>query len=203
MAYFMFAKQKTFAFIDVENIRGAAHDAGYRDFDYEKLCEWLMEKHGASRVYFFAAVDDYDEERKKVFDRLRQISGCYIETKELMTYKTSNLQKAVSCPQCRHQFIKEIPVANRRKGNCDTELTLELMRHGIRKRYTHAIVFSGDGDFARVYEHLVNELKKRIVLFSPLGKFKNRTARKLKDLDRDGIISILPLNDLYDKFCIK
>jgi uncharacterized LabA/DUF88 family protein len=195
--------KRVFAFVDVENIRGAAQDAGYKDFNYVSLYEWLVEKHGIKRVYFFTAIDDGDSDKKQVFENLERKQECFVYKKEVKTYRTNNLKKVLKCPMCSHEFVKEIKISSRRKGNCDTELTLELMRQGIRKRYTHAIVFSGDGDFAKVYSHLIKELKKKITIIAPLGKLGNRTSTLLKDMDKKGELSILPLNDLFDKNCLK
>lgn len=195
--------KKVFAFVDVENIRGAAQDAGYKDFNYENLYDWLINKHGVKRVYFFTAIDDGDKNKKEVFENLEKKEKCFVYKKELKTYRTNNLKKVVKCPMCLHEFIKEIKISSRRKGNCDTELTLELMRQGIRKRYNHAIVFSGDGDFAKVYDHIIKDLRKSITIIAPLGKLGNRTSTLLKEMAEKEELHILPLNDLFEKNCLK
>lgn len=197
-------KKAAFAFIDVENIRGAAHDAGYKDFNFQSICDWLKQKHDVKRIYLFTAIDDGDNNKKNIFEELRKRSECIIYSKEVITYRTNNVQSAIKCPKCSHTFVNEIKIPSRRKGNCDTELTLELMRQGIRGRYSHAIIFSGDGDFASVYEHLTKELKKKVIIVAPLGKLLgHRTSLKIKKMSENGQITLLALNDLFDKHCIK
>ncbi|MDD5551767.1 MAG: NYN domain-containing protein [Candidatus Pacebacteria bacterium] len=52
--------RKIFAFIDGENVRNSAQEAGYKDLDYEKVYEWLTKKKDVLRIYLYVAV------RKKI-----------------------------------------------------------------------------------------------------------------------------------------
>ena len=81
--------------------------------------------------------------------------------------------------------------AGRKKANCDSELTLDIINDGVRKKYGSIIVFSGDGDFSRMYEYVAETLVKPVTIFCPMGsKAGNRTSTKIKTLHNKGIIRI-------------
>jgi hypothetical protein len=59
------------------------------------------------------------------------------------------------------------------------------------------IVFSGDGDFAYLYEFVVGQLHKRVSVFSPLKYPASLlTSGKLKDLDKAGCINLYNLESV-------
>ncbi|MDD5551768.1 MAG: NYN domain-containing protein [Candidatus Pacebacteria bacterium] len=112
--------------------------------------------------------------------------------KEVNDYKDMK-RIEVKCPFCEKDFIKRY-WAKKSKGNCDAELTLDIIRFGVRKRYKGIIVFSGDGDFARVYEYVSKELRKKVIIYAPK---KKRTSVKLKKLFEQKIITLEGLNPLF------
>ncbi len=194
-------KDATFAFVDVENMRNSAQAFGYEDFDYEKLHELLAVKKGVSRIYLYVAIEKGDEEKREYFEGLRNLKNFYVEIKEVVEYKKKNVLTRNECPSCKHRFIKEIPLNGRKKGNCDAELTLDIIRCGVMKKYKKMIAFSGDGDFARVYEYVATKLNKEVTVYAPSGKILGkRTSLKIKDLAKQGVIQLESTNTLFQHY---
>jgi uncharacterized LabA/DUF88 family protein len=181
--------QRIFCFIDAENVRNAMEDYGFADLDYSKVYGWMTKKRGVSRIYLYAAIEQGDLQKEQKYQSMADI-GYYISLKRVMSYKQRPWLLDTRCPKCHHRFIRTTYIKDKKKANCDAEMTLDIVRFGVRKKYDEIIVFSGDGDFARVYEYVARELKKKISLYAPMNY---RTARNLKELGKNHIIS---LNDL-------
>lgn len=189
-------KGEVFVFIDVENMRNAARDMGYEDFDYEKVIAWLRKKKGATRIFLYVATENDEPDKTEYFKSLRKINDVYVNLKDTTIHRRKPLIFSNTCPSCGHKFIREVGQSNRRKGNCDAELTLDIISSGVRKKYKGIIVFSGDGDFAGVYKYVAKELKKEVTVYAPMGKLKKRTSLKIKQMAKDEIIKLEAINDL-------
>lgn len=86
----------------------------------------------------------------------------------------------------------------------DVELTLDAIRFGIRKKYQRIIVFSGDGDFAKLYEYVARELKKNVTVYAPSDRNGiKRTASSVKRLGRNRVITLEDLGGLLNDYAIK
>lgn len=59
------------------------------------------------------------------------------------------------------------------------------------------IAFSGDGDFSRVYEYVVNELKKKVIVYSTMNK---RTHTKIKLLGANKVITLEDLASFLNTY---
>ena len=72
--------------------------------------------------------------------------------------------------------MKEIKrFGKRSKANCDVDLTMDMLL--LINEYKKAIVLTGDGDFAPLFEYLISKKKEIIIISSP-----KRTARELKKI---------------------
>lgn len=71
-------------------------------------------------------------------------------------------------------------------------MTLDMVRYACENAYDEAIVFSGDGDFLKVYDYLINEKGKKVTIFSSMHKESRITNKKIKEATS----GILKLNDL-------
>lgn len=92
----------------------------------------------------------------------------------------------------------------RRKGNCDSELTLDVINDGVRKKYKSVIVFSGDGDFARMHEYVADVIKKKVTVYSPMkGEPGKRTSTAIKTLHNNGTITLESLEGVLVNFAEK
>ena len=197
---------KIFCFIDGENIRSSLQAMGYKGFDYAKLYDWLTKKKGVSRVYLYAAIETGDTEKATRYKELEDI-GYIVSLKKVMIYAQKPLSLAVECPECEHDFIHKQPRRSKPKANCDVELTLDVMNHGVRGRYKEIIVFSGDGDFGRLYEYVAKQLdngSKKVTVYSPMQMpVALRTSSIIKNMAKDGILNLYPLEVLAQTYATK
>lgn len=190
---------KIFVFIDAENIRNSVQDYGYKDLDYIKLYDWLKNKLKISRVYLYAGVERGDIDKEKMLNNLQKI-GYYVSIKKVSIYSQKPFTVSVPCNKCGNVITKVIYRPNKQKANCDTELTLDIINCGVRKKYNEIIVFSGDGDFCRVYEYVSKTLKKKVIVYSP---FDYRTSLKVKEQDKNGTIKLEDLRGLLQHYGMK
>ncbi len=194
---------RTFVFIDGENIRNSVESYGYKDLDYAKLYSWFKEKKNANRIYIYVGIENGDTKKEEQFAELKAL-GYTVSAKKVMLYKQKPLTYKIECTNCHTINQKIITRNSKLKANCDTELTLDIINGGVRKKYDKIIVFSGDGDFSIVYEYVVNELKKEVTVYTPLGYPQStRTSSKIKEMHKDKIIELEDLGSLLLHYGIK
>ena len=191
-----------FVFIDAENMRKAVRECGYKRLDYAKLYRWLSTKKNAKRVYLYAAYIEGDPGEKRKFERLAKL-GYQLRLKEVQKYPPVEQPFQVKCEQCKHVNHRVRKIAGKSKANCDSELTLDVMNQGVRGRYSEIMVFSGDGDFAKMYEYVSKELKRKVTVYSPLSKSIKRTSLRLKEMDAEGAINLLALELILPHYAKK
>lgn len=175
-------------YIDASNLNQTLDALGYKSIDYASLMNMLRTKHKATRVYIYAGYDTAQEyaDLKKL-----ESHGYSVDAKKVKQYPAQHLTYDCKCPKCKHKHTLSIRKMGRRKANCDAELTLDVINHGVRKKYSGIIVFSGDGDFSRVYEYVSETLNKPVTVFAPMGAVAgNRTSTLVKKLHNTGIIKI-------------
>jgi len=196
-------RNHTFVFVDVENVRNAVESEGYTDLDYEKLFVWLKKKKDTKRIFLYLGIKEGDTEKEKRYKKLSKIENCYVSIKRVMIYKKSPVDLKTKCPRCHGYFNRKFYPKSGQKANCDVELTLDVIRFGVRKKYNRIIVFSGDGDFTKLYEYVFKELKKKVIVYAPSDKNGiKRTASSVKKLNRDGIIELEDLRGLFKEYTI-
>lgn len=181
-------KKNIFVYIDHSNLMQSMEALGFKDIDWPGLMNWLKTKKNVSRVYVYAGYDN--KERKKELEKLER-HGYIVDKKKVMQYPSEKMQKTHKCSSCKKSCSFTIQKKGRRKANCDAELTLDVINDGVRKKYSGIIVFSGDGDFSRVYEYVAETLVKSVNVIAPMGeKAGNRTSTKVKSLHNKGIIKV-------------
>jgi uncharacterized LabA/DUF88 family protein len=136
-------RNKTYAFIDSQNLNlGVINDIEFNGkkvyrgwkLDFKKFHQFLVDKYHISKAYLFIG---YMEENEELYTYLKE-SGFEL------VYKNTT------------EFKKEGKVVT--KGNVDAELVLYCSAK-LYNEYTKAVVVSGDGDFACLYEYLIEEKK--------------------------------------------
>jgi uncharacterized LabA/DUF88 family protein len=198
---------KVFAFIDAENARNSLEKMGYGGgFDYAKLYEWLTKKKNVSRIYLYAAIENGDEDKALLYKSLEDM-GYIVSLKKVMIYAQRPLSIAVECPGCNKEFIHKHHRRSKPKANCDVEMTLDIMNNGVRKRYSEIIVFSGDGDFGKLYNYVSTQLdqgSKKVTVYSPMKlPAAYRTSTVLKNMANDGTINLFPLEVVAQYYALK
>lgn len=193
-------RSRVFVFIDAENVRNSMESYGYKDLNYSKIYIWLKTKMGAKHVYIYAGIEQGDLAKEKKFKDLQKL-GYFVSAKKVMLYIQTPLVLNIICDNCNKTITKTINRQSKPKANCDTELTLDIINCGIRKKYDEIVVFSGDGDFARVYEYVVKQLKKKVTVYSPKAyPHSVRTSSRIKELSKNGTIILEDLSSLLQHY---
>ncbi|MCD4756541.1 NYN domain-containing protein [bacterium] len=150
----------TYVFIDAQNLYLGIRDLGWH-IDYRKLNVYLKEKYQAQCLYMYIG---YLKGNQKLYTKLTQ-AGFDIIFKDTVRYG-------------RNRVIK---------GNVDVDLTVDVIRKA--SLYNKAIFISADGDFCALYNYLLKEKGKEILILIPniykysklLLKYKGR-LRFMNDL---------------------
>ena len=186
---------KTFAFIDASNLfYGGEKSLGWK-IDYKKLLEYLKEKYGVSKAFYFGGVEIHDfeydyqknetvpiDELEKHLKKLIRNEGEKLNEAQLLLIG-GHLQRTRFYQKLNNfgykLFLKPVKLyeqedgTTKRKANCDVDMAFHLMKE--RDNFNKAVVLSGDGDFLPVLKYL-KEMRKEIVMLAR-GK---RTAKEIK-----------------------
>lgn len=190
-----------FVYIDAENLKSSVLSCGYKTIDYPKLYNWLRITRNAKRAYVYAGYSD--EVEKQQYLALEK-HGYIVMLKKVMQYPSQVKIKKLKCPSCKETGNFKIKINGRRKANCDSELTLDVINDGVRKKYSEIIVFSADGDFGRMYEYVSEVMKKKVTIYAPMGAKTNfRTSTKIKKLGIKGIVRLNALEGILSEYAIK
>ncbi len=157
-------KNGVYIFIDASNLWDAQKAKG-RLFDFEKLKNFLKERHGAKtiEIFYYTAYPaegtrDYSLDGKhKFFTYLSKGLGINVRKKEL---------KRIAIHSDEGDSIEE-------KGNMDVEMTIDAIHH--KDKYTVAVLFSGDSDFLALATYLRRDGKKVYIYSS-----KNNISEELR-----------------------
>lgn len=192
------AEAKTYIFIDAENIRNSVSSLAnnFTDLNYTALYDYFTKKKGAEKIYIYVGIENGDQIKEAKFKALKKL-GYTVYSKEVQAYKQQPSYSGIDCPQCSHHFVKRFDKPDKKKANCDADMTLDIVRHGCMNEYDEIIVFTGDGDFARVFEHVVDKLGKKVTVYSTMNK---RTHTKIKNLALKGTIKLEDLGSFLNKY---
>lgn len=128
----MDATRSNFAYIDNQNLYMATRNSDEPwDVDMRRFRVYLREKYGVSQAYLFMGAFDY--QRQDMY-RLFQQFGYVLVFRE-----------------------HGIELKGRKKGNVDVDVVFEMMRDSYASRLMDkAVLVSGDGDYFRTVDHLIN-----------------------------------------------
>jgi uncharacterized LabA/DUF88 family protein len=133
---FHIMERKYIAYIDGANLHKGIQDLGWR-LDYRRFRIWLEEKYGIRVAYLFIG----------------------------MMSKNASLYTHLQ--ECGYTLIfKETTYDGdgKAKGNCDAELVLRAVSDIYENNCDHAILVTGDGDFACLVDFLLRRNKLRAIL---------------------------------------
>ena len=178
---------KTIAFIDAGQFRPAVVASrlqlpGDKRFDWERFKEFLQsicEGYLIDCHYFDSLEADSVERQIKFHSYLRNALGFQMHFLDLK-------EKLHHCPACNH-----IATEREQKG-VDVGLTVQMMKLAYNGAFDHALLCSGDGDFAPVVEFVRDTMGKRVTV---LG-WSNGVAPYL----REAACKTITLNDHFVKF---
>ena len=161
-------------FIDGANLYSAAKSLG-ADIDFKKLIDEFRKKGVLVRAYYYTAIVEGDD---------------YSPIKPLVDWLDYNGFTMVTKAAKR---FTDYEGRTRTKGNMDVEIAVDMME--LADRIDHAVLFSGDGDFAG----LVRAVQRKGVRVSVISTLKSQPPQAADELRR-AADSFIDLNDLLPVF---
>lgn len=128
-------------FVDVANVIYSLKDLGWR-IDYKKIQSYFKKNCKLTDIYFYYSTNKENVGQANLLEMLIR-KGFKVIAKEVKVIKLRN-------------------GGNLYKGNCDVELTIDMIDN--LAAYDSAILFSGDSDFVAVIKYLQKHGKKVIVI---------------------------------------
>lgn len=152
------------AFIDGQNLHMGTKESGWR-IDHKKFRIYLKENYKVKEVYYFLGF--MSKSKKDLYDKLSKYDFITI-------FKNHN-----------QEFL------SKKKGNIDSDLIFEVLKIYIdRKDFDQIILVSGDGDYKKLVDYLINKNKFEKILF-PNNKssslYKNLTNKYFDFLNKNGV----------------
>src|SRR6266436_4291129 len=144
-----YPEERIAIFIDGANLYSAARGLAF-DIDYKRLLELFGTKGRLIRAFYYTALVEDQE---------------YSPIRPLVDWLDYNGYTMVTKP------TKEFTDAmgrRRIKGNMDIELAIDMLE--MAQFIDHAILFSGDGDFRRLFEAMQRR-RARVTLVSSLRPY--------------------------------
>ena len=186
---------KTFAFVDASNLfYGGEKSLGWK-IDYKKLFEYLREKYGVSKIFYFGGVEIHDFSYDYQADDTIPLKDLLEHLLQFLRNEGKKLNEAQLLLIGKHLqrvkfylkleefgyslFLKPVKLydqddgTTKRKANCDVDMAFHLMKE--KDNFNRAVVLSGDGDFLPVLKYL-KKVGKEVIM---LGRGK-RTAKEIK-----------------------
>ena len=163
-------------FIDGANLYSAAK-ALQADIDFKKLIDEFRKKGVLVRAYYYTAVVEGDD---------------YSPIKPLVDWLDYNGFTMVTKAAKR---FTDHEGRSRTKGNMDVEIAVDMME--LSNRIDHAVLFSGDGDFAS----LVKAVQRKGVRVSVVSTLKSQPPQAADDLRRaaDTFIDLADLLPIFGR----
>ena len=145
-------KGKTAAFVDWANVYGWRKSLK-AEVDSKKLFDYLKSYKEIKSFHFYHGTDNHPKS-KQFLTKIKKI-GFNVFTKPV---------KYITAGRVDNQIIR------RRKCDFDLEIALDCFEN--IDQFDSFIFFSGDGDFATLYQRLIKKGKQVIVVYQPghLGK---------------------------------
>lgn len=128
-------------FIDVANVVYSLRDLGWR-IDYKRLQNYFKEHSRLVDIYFYYSTNKENTGQANLLEMLAR-KGFKMVVKEVKVIKLKNGEKIF-------------------KGNCDVELTIDII--DLMPAYDSAVLLSGDSDFAALIKYVQKHGKKVIAI---------------------------------------
>lgn len=145
----------TYAFVDAANVIYRPSDVNGWKIDLRKLLQYLQERFGASKVFYFGGLDERNPKQVRISRKL-QAWGYDLRLNPVKRFRDEQGKWYL-------------------KADVDARLVFEAMQ--CQEEYDRAVFLTGDGDFFWMLEYLAKWKEKIWLLASP-----RKTAKELKKL---------------------
>ncbi|MDD5102798.1 MAG: NYN domain-containing protein [Candidatus Peribacteraceae bacterium] len=139
-------KESNLAFIDGQNLHLGTTQNGWK-IDHAKFRIYLRDKYHVDEAYYFLGY--VSEEQQSLYSNLQKAGFIVLFKEHISTLKGT------------------------KKGNVDTDIVFEIMKTIIeRKDFSKILLVSGDGDYKKVVDYLIQKNVFKKILF-PNRKFSS------------------------------
>lgn len=128
-------------FVDVANVIYSLKDLGWK-IDYKKLQQYFKKYSKLMDIYFYYSTNKENAGQANLLEMLSR-KGFKMVVKEVKVIKLKNGERLF-------------------KGNCDVELTIDMI--DLMPAYDTAVLLSGDSDFAPLIKYVQKHGKKVIAI---------------------------------------
>lgn len=161
----MNVEQNNLAFVDGQNLYLGTKQDGW-SIDLSKLKIYLQDKYNVKEAYYF--IGYLQEENNELYKEIQK-AGFIVIFKDHNEYAIS-----------------------KKKGNVDTDIVFEVMKNLVENNnFDRIILISGDGDYKKLVDYLVEKDRFKRILFpngSKASSLYNKLDNKLKlSLDRQTV----------------
>lgn len=150
---------KTFVFIDYGNVYGW-NSSLKKPIDTKKIFNYLKSYPQIKSINFYYGIDSHPKSLK-FLNKIKKI-GFNLITKPV---------KYITLGKINGNVIKK------RKCDFDIEICMDVLLN--LNRFDSYIFFSGDGDFAPLYQYLINQQKQVIVVYT-----KNHIGKEIWEIKK-------------------
>lgn len=174
----------TLILIDGSNLYAACRALNF-NVDYKKLLDSF--DGDVHRAYYFTALPPAEEQStlRPMVDFM-EFNGFTVVTK---VYKEFNQRDSF---QCKHCGEANTSVSSKIKGNMDTEINIHALEQAEYADKT--VLFSGDGDFRSLVEHLQRRHGHKVTVVSTIKTTPMMCADSLRR-QADEFIDLADLRD--------
>lgn len=147
-------KRNNLAFIDGQNLYlGTTKSEKSWIVDLARFRVYLKEKYGVEKAYYFLGC--VNDNLQDLYDSIQE-SGFILKFRE-------------------HSTI----MLGKKKGNVDTDIVFDIMKRiYLKERFDKIVLVSGDGDYKKMVEFLINETRFEKILF-PNKKFASSLYKQI------------------------
>ena len=194
-----------YAFIDVRNADATTSELCGFYIDWGKLHKHLIERLGCKQAFYYTGIEQGNDEETKEFDALSRLDSSVARTKPMQIYKIPDRKISVVCNKCGESVVDTIDMGYKRKGNCDVDLTIDLLENA--KSETEMYLFTGDGDFAPLVRKAIERGVSKVHIVSSdkvimrAGIPNRRLSTKIKALFKEfrGKVDLVDIDSLRDR----
>ncbi|MFA6969025.1 MAG: NYN domain-containing protein [Candidatus Paceibacterota bacterium] len=170
-----FIKGKVAVFIDAANIFYSERSLGWR-IDYERLAKYLRQEAHIVELDYYTGIIEKSEKQRAFLKKLESF-GYVVTAKEV-------------------KFIRLPGGSFASKGSLDIELALDAYIR--RNQYDTCILFSGDSDFAYLFDVLKRD-GKSVVVVSTRGHISKELVARAKYVALPKLREIIGRNQKFKR----
>lgn len=142
---------KNIAFIDGQNLYLGAAEENWCPH-HKKLRTYLRDKYSVEHAYYFLGY--VSEDQQNLYKNLQKAGFIVIFKEHLENFK------------------------GKKKGNVDTDIVFEVLRNFIEEKFDKIILVSGDGDYKKLVDYLIEKNVFEKILF-PNTRFASSLYKTL------------------------